>query len=278
MVWENTKGKPRVSQMEGSEGPAVDSLDVDPEAGAQRKANIDAPSSAGQKVSKSLTPSEADLFLQTGVDLLRKASVGLSWKETSHCGFRPMNLAGYARANQIWADFNQRAGCWTKCSTHGNSLAFPTGGLCDKVLTDRISSLAAFHLQCSAGGVKGTVVSLFRLLPSSGEMCEPLLSEKEFGERFMVVPAMPRTGGAARLASLLQGRTMLLGTDQFPVRHPPQYWRELCRDLQPLLKREAGKAGVPAVQMQHWTAENAACCFTKVIDHLLGLQGHALYK
>ena len=111
-----------------------------------------------------------------------------------------------------------------------------------------------------------------------GEMSEPWLPEKDFANKYMIVPAMPRTGGAARLASLLQGRSMLLGTDSFPIRHPPQYWRDLCRDLQPIIKKEASKAGVPAVQMQHWTMENAACCFTKVIDHLLGLQGHALYK
>lgn len=109
-------------------------------------------------------------------------------------------------------------------------------------------------------------------------MADWWMPEKDFADKYMVVPAMPRTGGAARLASLLLGRSMLLGTDSFPIRHPPQYWRELCRELQPIIKREAGKAGLSAVQMEHWTMENAACCFTKVVDHLLGLQGHALYR
>ena len=172
-------------------------------------------------------------------------------------------------------DFNQHAGSWTMSSTHGSSLVFPSG-LCDKVLTDRIRYLAA--TSCQAGGrTCGNFLNAFCTRPRR-EMSEPWLPEKDFANKYMIVPAMPRTGGAARLASLLQGRSMLLGTDSFPIRHPPQYWRDLRRDLQPIIKKEASKARVPAVQMQHWTMENAACCFTKVIDHLLGLQSHALYK
>ena len=152
VVWERTKGKPRVSQSAASEGPAVESLDLDGGADTVAKGHVDkvAHSSAGNKLRRSLSDTEADLFLQTGLDLLKRASMELAWKETSHCGFRPMNLAGYAKAKEIWTDFNQHAGSWTMSSTHGSSLAFPSGGLCDKVLTGRIRSLAA--TRCPAGG------------------------------------------------------------------------------------------------------------------------------
>ena len=145
MVWERTNGKPRVSQ-EGEEGPALESLGPEVEESGEGPMEEDARSSAGHKFGKTLTASEAELFLQTGLDLLKRASIEFSWKETSHCGFRPMNLAGYAKATQIWIDFNQHAVCWTKHSTHGSSLAFPSGGLCDKVLTDRIRNLAASRI------------------------------------------------------------------------------------------------------------------------------------
>ncbi len=149
MVWESTNGKPRVSQIAAEEGPGMESLDQHAGADTIAEGHVhkDARSSASHKFGRSLSDSEAGLFLQTGLDLLKRASMKFSWKETSHCGFRPMNLAGYAKANQIWCDFNQHAGSWTMSSTHGSSLAFPSGGLCDKVLTDRIRYLAAFSCQ-----------------------------------------------------------------------------------------------------------------------------------
>ena len=80
------------------------------------------------------------------------------------------------------------------------------------------------------------------------------------------------------MISLLQQRTMLLGTDDFPIQHPPQILHEVGRKLKPLLAREAEKAELPMVELEHWTVENAACCFSKVVDELLGLKGHMRYK
>ena len=252
MVWETTKGRPRVrgQTAEGQE------WDIEGERAMYRHdaaadSSMPAAGDADDRLlCGCLSTWEATTLEQLGLSILDKAQrKGLSWGEACHCGFRPMNLAGFEKTRRMWSDFCATAGGWTRTCSHRPSQGFPRGGLCDKVLRDR-----------------------------TREMCTLWLDEDAFARRYLIVPSMPKTGGATRVLALLDQRSMLVGCDPFPATFPPQLWLRWAKQLQPMLRKEAARAKVPEFILQHWHVENACCCFAKVLDFLSGLKGHSIYQ
>ena len=81
-----------------------------------------------------------------------------------------------------------------------------------------------------------------------------------------------------RCAALLTRRSMLAGTDHCPTKLPPQLWLDVLQRIRPRVTKHSRVAGVECPDLDHRIVENCACCFSKVVDHLLGCCSHALYR
>lgn len=174
-----------------------------------------------------------------------------AWGAVSHGGFRPFNSLGVEQAKRCWKDFHdsaKRRWCRSQCllPTH----LFPQDGLGTKVALDR------------------TMEVLHQL---------DILEPSQFIHRYHVVPIVPRCGGAARCLSLLQGRSMLLGSDHCVIRHQPQELYRVTKTLNRELRTIAQRLQQEEIVLQWTTAENCLCCFSKVLDNILEVGQHAPY-
>ena len=188
---------------------------------------------------------------EVGLQLLEQAKT-FSWAEVSHCGFRPMNALGHNHAMDAWNDARSKLPRkWPAAQFHTDSLLFPCDGLGAKVLTDRILEVL--------------------------ELCE-LVTPESFLARFAAIPIIPKVGGCARMVSLLHHRTMLLGSDLLPCKHPPQSLLTIQRRLQRQLQLTAKTTKREQLQLTWSATENVLCCFAKVLDSVLGVGNHARYQ
>ena len=140
MVWGQTRGRPRVQcvRAEVEDGADVEVANVDV---VMEEHDKEVKSCLG----KAMSPKVGDALKDMGLQLLKCArEQKVSWGEVSHAGFRPMNLCGFTKAEQIWKECCDRGWQWSKTSTYSGSTSFPVGGLCYKVLLDRTSNLTEF--------------------------------------------------------------------------------------------------------------------------------------
>lgn len=58
----------------------------------------------------------------------------------------------------------------------------------------------------------------------------------------------------------------------------PQIVHELGAKVEATFWQGWETPSCPLLELEHWTLENAACCFSKVVDELLGHKRHMRYK
>ena len=112
---------------------------------------------------------------------------------------------------------------WCRGNFHHVTLLFPLDGLSTKVLGDRIAELLEFN---------------------------QMMTPESFLSRFFPIPIVPRVGGAAKMVSCLHHRSMILGSDLAPVKHPVQYVHAIERKLTKHYRKVARAVGEPEVPLK----------------------------
>jgi hypothetical protein len=175
----------------------------------------------------------------------------VAWGHCTHGGFRPFNALGVATARKAWKDAHQNGRRkWCRGNFHHATLLFPLDGLSTKVLGDRIAELLELN---------------------------QMMTPESFLSRFFPIPIVPRVGGAAKMVSCLHHRSMILGSDLAPVKHPVQYVHAIERKLTKHYRKVARAVGEPEVPLSWPVVENVLCCFSKVWERNLDVGSHATY-
>ena len=169
----------------------------------------------------------------------------------AHGGFRPFNALGVATARKAWKDAHQNARRkWCRGNFHHATILFPLDGLGTKVLGDRIAELLELN---------------------------QMMTPETFVSRFFPVPVVPRVGGTAKMISCLHHRSMILGSDLAPVKHPVQYVHTIERKLTKHYRKVARAVRETEVPLSWPVVENVLCCFSKVWERNLDVGSHATY-
>ena len=255
-IWSTGAGRPRVALHPGVE--REEHLgDDEVGAGVYHAPDNDPPEpgDAGEgalSLFAAMPASQRDEMHALGAELLQEAGAAMPWGSASHSGFRPMRSAGFPRAMQIWEHYMRMTSLsWRNQTLHRSTFLMPRMGLVHKVLRDRVE-----------------------------EMLKPYMDSAAFRRRFVFVPIVPSVGGCARTLSLLQQRSMILGTDHCPVTHPPQLLLQWSRRIRSELRKEARQLDLlePNIDLNHSVTEHFLCCFSKCVDFMLGLHHHSRYK
>ena len=243
MVWSGSRGRPR-------RGPAVLPAEEEEVAEFVAEGSGDLiPDVDLDPDSRRSCEAVSNLFCQAmqelGLQLLEETRGLRHWHEVSHSGFRPFSCLGFPRAAAMWKDLVQKNG---RACVGGILLrpcaGFPAAGLGTRVLYDRVS-----------------------------ELLEPWYSVSDFQQR---------SGGTCRAVALLSQRTMLIGSDAYPCSFPPQCLHSILSRVQLRVRREQAKLpvhlrGLLDIELTHSDLSSILCCWTKVLEHMLGGRTHAEY-
>lgn len=201
MVWGKTAGRPRsfaqaAENITGHDADDIQAAQIDLQAEAANHSDDDDATPSTLVVTKHCPKETWDEIYAWGCKALDYAET-VAWGHCTHGGFRPFNALGVASARKAWQDAHQHGRRkWCRGNFHHATLLFPLDGLATKVLGDRIAELL--------------------------ELTE-MMTPETFVSRFFPIPIVPRVGGAAKMVSCLHHRSMILGSDLAPVKHPVQY-------------------------------------------------------
>lgn len=255
MVWGKTAGRPRsfaqaAENITGHDADDAQAAQLDLQAEAADHSDDDDATPSTLVVTKHCPKEMWDEIYAWGCKALDYAET-VAWGHCTHGGFRPFNALGVASARKAWQDAHQNGRRkWCRGNFHHATLLFPLDGLATKVLGDRIAELL--------------------------ELTE-MMTPETFVSRFFPIPIVPRVGGAAKMVSCLHHRSMILGSDLAPVKHPVQYVHAIERRLTKICRRVARAVGEPEVPLSWPVVENVLCCFSKVWERNLDVGSHAIY-
>ena len=88
---------------------------------------------------------------------------------------------------------------------------FPAGGLISKIFLDRIQEI--------------TILT-------------GIITDEQCLYRYYPVPRIPMLGNATRVLALFDFRSIILGSDGYPIRIPPQVLHRIQKRLHPILEKK----------------------------------------
>ena len=127
-------------------------------------------------------------------------------------------------------------------------------------------------MDCNKQSIGYLCASLLELLELN-----QMMTPESFLSCFFPIPIVPRVGGAAKMVSRLHHRSMILGSDLAPVKHPVQYVHAIERKLTKHYRKVARAVRETEVPLSWPVVENVLCCFSKVWERNLDVGSHATY-